>query len=72
MPRLESGDLVVVPDTGAYYFSAPYGYNSLPEPPVYGFQTAPDGAVAFSVLRAAETIAEVVARADRGGGVRLA
>jgi diaminopimelate decarboxylase len=71
LPRLESGDLVVVPDTGAYYFSTPYGYNSLPEPPVYGFQTAPDGTVAFSVLRAAETIAEVVARADRSGGVRL-
>ena len=71
MPRLESGDIVVVPDTGAYYFSTPYGYNSLPEPPVFGFQTAPDGAVAFSVLRAAETIGEVVARSDRTGGMRM-
>lgn len=69
LPRLASGDLVIVPDTGAYYFSTPYGYNSLPEPPVYGFQTAPDGTVAFLVLRAAETIAELVARSDRGGGV---
>ncbi|WP_042424183.1 diaminopimelate decarboxylase [Streptacidiphilus anmyonensis] len=72
LPRLAEGDLVVVPDTGAYYFSAPYHYNSLPMPPVYGFETADDaadeGTVRFTLLRAAETVDEVVARS---GGALL-
>ncbi|WP_042370688.1 diaminopimelate decarboxylase [Streptacidiphilus neutrinimicus] len=62
LPRLASGDLVVVPDTGAYSFSSPFHYNSLPMPPVHGFDTAEDGTVRFTLLRRAETVDEVVAR----------
>ncbi|MQY37224.1 L-glutamyl-[BtrI acyl-carrier protein] decarboxylase [Streptomyces sp. RB17] len=62
LPRLSPGDLVVVPDTGAYYFSSPFHYNSLPMPPVYGFEADGDGEVRFTLLRAAETIDDVVSR----------
>ncbi|MFJ5834177.1 diaminopimelate decarboxylase [Streptomyces sp. NPDC093089] len=36
LPELSEGDLVVLHDTGAYYFSAPWAYNSMPRPGVYG------------------------------------
>jgi diaminopimelate decarboxylase len=62
LPLLAPGDIVVVPDTGAYYFSAHFQYNSLPMPPVYGFETSAPGEVTFRVLRRAETIEELVAR----------
>ena len=61
LPLLATEDVVVVPDTGAYYFSSPFGYNSLPMPPVFGFEVTAD-AVTFRVLRPAESIDEVVAR----------
>lgn len=66
LPLLDQGDIVVVPDTGAYYFSTPFRYNSLPMPAVYGFEAGPaggDGAVRFTVLRRAESVADVVAEA---------
>ncbi|MEY9968319.1 diaminopimelate decarboxylase [Streptacidiphilus sp. MAP12-16] len=66
LPRLSAGDLVVVPDTGAYYFSSPFQYNSLPMPPVYGFDATAEGELAFSVLRAAETIESLVSRSGVG------
>lgn len=62
LPRLTAGDLVVVPDTGAYAFSSPFHYNSLPMPPVYGFDTSESGTVRFTALRPAETVEEVMAR----------
>ena len=68
LPRLSAGDVVVVPDTGAYYFSSPFQYNSLPMPPVLGFEAAGDDEVRFTVLRAAETIDDLVARS---GGTPL-
>lgn len=77
LPRLRQGDIAVVPDTGAYYFSTPFRYNSLPMPAVHGFapadgsaahgSAADDGAphdaggVRFSLLRRAESVADVVA-----------
>lgn len=71
LPLLRQGDIAVVPDTGAYYFSTPFRYNSLPMPAVYGFDAdggeGEDGAngrggeVAFTLLRRAESIADVVA-----------
>lgn len=74
LPRLRQGDIAVVPDTGAYYFSTPFRYNSLPMPAVHGFEVAEpvadareaageDGAeaVRFTLLRRAESIADVVA-----------
>ncbi|OEU87571.1 diaminopimelate decarboxylase [Streptomyces abyssalis] len=43
LPRLEAGDHVGLLDTGAYYFSNPFGYNSLPWPGVYGFTVSGGG-----------------------------
>ena len=40
LPLLEQGDLVALLDTGAYYASNPFHYNSLPVPPVYGVEHA--------------------------------
>ncbi|GGR73804.1 diaminopimelate decarboxylase [Streptomyces humidus] len=54
LPLLEPGDIVAVPDTGAYYFSTPFHYNSLPEPAVHGVRTSGDGGVAFELLRPAQ------------------
>lgn len=54
LPLLEPGDLVVVPDTGAYYFSTPFHYNSLPEPAVHGVRVDGDGRVGFELLRPAQ------------------
>lgn len=39
LPPLAPGDVVALLDTGAYYVSTPFGYNSLPRPGVYGFWT---------------------------------
>jgi diaminopimelate decarboxylase len=71
LPLLSPGDLVAAPDTGAYFFSAHYGYNSLPRPAVHGFRTDPGGAgapdtVRFSLVRPAQRLSDLVAEA--GGG----
>ncbi|MGW6864795.1 diaminopimelate decarboxylase [Streptomyces sp. NPDC054901] len=68
LPELAPGDLIAVPDTGAYFFTAHYGYNSLPRPPVHGFTITAAGAVRFTPLRAAQSLADIVAEA--GGGLR--
>ena len=36
LPLLEPGEHVIVHDTGGYYFSSPYIYNSLPPIDIYG------------------------------------
>ncbi|MEV6729508.1 diaminopimelate decarboxylase [Streptomyces sp. NPDC051364] len=68
LPELAPGDLIAVPDTGAYFFTAHYGYNSLPRPPVHGFTTSPGGTVHFTLARPAQSAASIVAEA--GGGLR--
>ncbi|MFF3935275.1 type III PLP-dependent enzyme domain-containing protein [Streptomyces phaeofaciens] len=60
LPELAEGDLVVLHDTGAYYFSAPWAYNSLPRPAVYGFLVR-GGGVGFATVRPAQTVREVSA-----------
>jgi diaminopimelate decarboxylase len=60
LPLLEPGDWVLLHDTGAYYFSTPFVYNSLPRIAVHGF-TVQDSAVRFTPLRREESMAEVVA-----------
>ncbi|MFE2581606.1 diaminopimelate decarboxylase [Streptomyces sp. NPDC059378] len=65
LPLLDVGDLVVVPDTGAYYFSTPFHYNSLPEPAVHGARIDADGRVTFRLLRPAQAGLPVPARAGR-------
>ncbi|MFF7727137.1 diaminopimelate decarboxylase [Streptomyces sp. NPDC008001] len=67
LPLLEPGDIIAVPDTGAYYFSTPFHYNSLPEPAVHGVRTSADGRVAFALLRPAQDPWDVpVPVPDRG------
>ncbi|WP_443072872.1 diaminopimelate decarboxylase [Streptomyces sp. NBC_01439] len=68
LPSLAPGDLIGIPDTGAYFFTAHYGYNSLPRPAVYGFAVGPQGRVRFSLARPAQDLAEIVAEA--GGDLR--
>ncbi|MEE1939886.1 diaminopimelate decarboxylase [Streptomyces sp. TRM 70361] len=59
LPELAPRDLVVLPDTGAYYFSTPFHYNSLPEPAVHGVRTGPDGEISFEEIRPAQTPGEL-------------
>ncbi|WP_431677373.1 diaminopimelate decarboxylase [Kitasatospora sp. KL5] len=62
LPLLEPGDIVALLDTGAYYTSTPFGYNSLLEPAVHGATVAADGTVRFSLLRRAQTVEDLLAR----------
>lgn len=63
LPLLAPGDLVCVPDTGAYAFTAHYGYNSLPRPAVHGFTVDPSGSVRFTLARAAQPASTIPAEA---------
>lgn len=60
LPLLTEGDLVALPDTGAYYFSNHYAYNSLPRPGIYGYEAASQ-AVRFATVCAPQTLDEIVA-----------
>lgn len=62
LPRLDAGDIVAVPDTGAYYFSNPFSYNLLPRVPVYGYRADP-GAVEYSLIRRGQSPEELLAEA---------
>ncbi|MBP0448583.1 diaminopimelate decarboxylase [Kitasatospora sp. RG8] len=62
LPMLEPGDLVALLDTGAYYTSTPFSYNSLLEPAVHGATVAADGTVRFATLRRAQTVADLLGR----------
>ncbi|MFE3203697.1 diaminopimelate decarboxylase [Embleya sp. NPDC059237] len=59
LPLLEPGDVVALYDTGAYYFSSHFAYNSLPRPAVYGYRVV-DGEVRLATVREAQTVREVV------------
>lgn len=61
LPPLEEGDHVGLLDTGAYYFSTPFGYNSLPRPGVYGYTVAPDGGVRFATVRQPQSLESLAA-----------
>jgi diaminopimelate decarboxylase len=63
MTALDAGDLVLLHDTGGYYFTATWTYNSLPRPAVYAFEVAEDGDVRFVLLRPQQTLEELVAEA---------
>lgn len=62
LPLLQPGDIVSLLDTGAYYFSTHFSYNSLPAPAVYGVTIDSQDKVTFRVLRHAETIPELLLR----------
>ncbi len=61
LPLIEPGDYVVLHDTGAYYFSNPYYYNSLPAPAVYGVDNLNGAAVNFTVWRQQQTLDQTLA-----------
>ncbi|WP_215053789.1 diaminopimelate decarboxylase [Arthrobacter sp. ISL-28] len=62
LPPLEQGDIITLLDTGAYYFSTPFSYNSLLEPGVYGANIDADGSVEFTTLRRPQSIPELLER----------
>ena len=62
LPELEQGDLVTLLDTGAYYFSTPFSYNSLLEPGVYGVNVEDDATVRFTTLRRPQTMSDLLER----------
>ncbi len=62
LPEIREDDFVVLYDTGAYYFSTPWAYNSLPRPAVYGFSFGPDGdGPHFAPVRDAQSLDAVAA-----------
>jgi diaminopimelate decarboxylase len=63
LPLLESGDLLLVHDTGGYYFTALWTYNSLPRPAVYGFEVGEGDEVRLTLLRPQQTLEELVTEA---------
>ncbi len=60
LPKLEQNDYVMVHDTGAYYFSNHFDYNSLPRVAVYSAEKS-DDEVKLNCIRNAETLDTVVA-----------
>lgn len=66
LPLLAAGDHVALLDTGAYYFSTHFAYNSLPRPAVYGYRASAAGSVTFAPVRAAQTVAELLAESGAG------
>lgn len=60
LPLLHPGDIVLLLDTGAYYSSTPFTYNSIPEPGVYGASIDEDGKIHFSVLRKPQTMEQLL------------
>lgn len=65
LPLLAPGDHVALLDTGAYYFSNHFAYNSLPRPAIHAYTAHPDGRVDFAPVRPAQTEAEIIA--ESGG-----
>ncbi|MFW6695819.1 diaminopimelate decarboxylase [Streptomyces sp. MAR4 CNX-425] len=70
LPPLAAGDHVALLDTGAYYFSNPFSYNSLPRPAVHGFTTTADE-VRFATVRPAQTLPEIVTESGGAHGRSL-
>ncbi|HEV7625230.1 MAG TPA: diaminopimelate decarboxylase [Streptomyces sp.] len=69
LPLLEQGDFAALLDTGAYYFSNPFGYNSLPRPGIYGFTvTEETDEVRFLPVRAPQSLEDIVT--ESGGSHR--
>jgi diaminopimelate decarboxylase len=61
LPLAEPGDIVVLHDTGAYYFSNPFFYNSLPSCAVYGVDNDPRGRRRLECWREQQTLDEALA-----------
>lgn len=71
LPRLEPGDIVLIPDTGAYCFTSHYSYNMLPRIPILGYRRDESGCLSYYQLRKGQTREEIVAEAGPEQAVRL-
>ncbi|MFH8403685.1 diaminopimelate decarboxylase [Streptomyces sp. NPDC018019] len=71
LPLLEPGDHVALLDTGAYYFSTHFAYNSLPRPGVYGYAPDPDGGLRWATVRTAQELDDLVAESGGAHGDAL-
>lgn len=63
LPRLDSGDAILVPDTGAYCFTSHYSYNMLARVPVVGYRLSPESKMSYSLLRPGQSIDELLTEA---------
>ena len=61
LPLIEEGDYIMLHDTGAYYFSNPFFYNSLPASAVYGGVLSKDDTVQFDVWREQQSLDDMLA-----------
>lgn len=61
LPPITPGDIVTLLDTGAYYASTGFRYNSLLEPGIYGIRRCGDE-LNFSTIRAPETLETLLTR----------
>jgi diaminopimelate decarboxylase len=61
LPKLEVNDYVMVHDTGGYYFSNHFDYNSLPRVGVYAVSGADDN-LSIECIRQADTIEDVLSK----------
>ena len=59
IPKLEQNDYVMIHDTGAYYFSNHFDYNSLPRVAVYAAKQQSQS-IALSLIRKAENLDDVI------------
>lgn len=69
MPELAPGDIALIHDTGAYYFSTPFAYNALPRIPVYAYCSAGSRVLDWTLVRRQQTVQELLDEA--GEDVRL-
>lgn len=53
LPKIEPGDIIVVHDTGAYYYSSFSHYNCRQAPPIYGYEAA---VPKLTVMKKGETL----------------
>ena len=60
LPKLDNGDLVMLHDTGGYYFSNHFYYNSIPAPAVYGYDFNDNGEIQLQTYRQQQTLEDVM------------
>lgn len=68
LAELQPDDFVAILDTGAYYFSNHFDYNSLPRIAVYATKSTSDGR-SWELIRTAEDIATVVSHMSPPSGL---
>jgi len=61
LPLIEPGDFVLLHDTGAYYFSNPFYYNSMQAIAVYGVESAEGGSVRLDCWRKQQDLSDLLA-----------